>query len=140
MTVVNEFAGCVDLPSYPFGRSIGPIERKTMSTRARTRGGRKTRCLQVLGCAAAATVVALVGAGIADADEAGYLDELGRHGYLVTAPTGEYLLGSGHAMCKELNAGHSPDYVAKHWTYPNASYQNLLDMATAAENNLCGGD
>lgn len=109
-----------------------------MSRRARTRDGRKTRCLQVLGCTAAVTVVALLSAGIADADEAGYLDELSRHGYLVTAPTGEYLLGSGHAMCTQLDAGHSPDYVAKHWTYPNASYQNLLDMATAAQNNLCG--
>jgi hypothetical protein len=109
-----------------------------MSRRARTRGGRKTRCLWVLCGTAAATVVALLSAGIADADEAGYLDELSHHGYLVTAPTGEYLLGSGHAMCQELDAGHSPDYVAKHWTYPNASYQNLLDMATAAQNNLCG--
>jgi Protein of unknown function (DUF732) len=111
-----------------------------MSGRARTRAGRKTRCFQVLGCAAAATVVALSSAGIADADEAAYLDELSRHGYLVTAPSGEYLLGSGHAMCRELDAGRSPDYVAKHWTYPNASYQNLFDMATAAQNNLCGDD
>jgi hypothetical protein len=109
-----------------------------MGGRARTRDRRTTRCLQVLGCTAAATFVALLSAGIADADEAGYLDELSRHGYLVTAPSGEYLLGSGHAMCRELDAGHSPDYVAKHWTYPNASYQNLLDMATAAQNNLCG--
>jgi hypothetical protein len=108
-----------------------------MSTGVRSRGGLKTRCLWVLGCAAAGTVVALHSAGIADADEAAYLDELSQHGYLVTAPTGEYLLGSGHAMCRELDAGHSPDYVAKHWTYPNASYQNLLDMATAAQNNLC---
>jgi hypothetical protein len=108
-----------------------------MSGRARTRGGRTTRCLQVLGAMAAAIGVTMLSAGVADADEAGYLDELSRHGYLVTAPTGEYLLGSGHAMCKELDAGHSPDYVAKHWTYPNASYQNLLDMATAAQNNLC---
>jgi Protein of unknown function (DUF732) len=81
-----------------------------MSRRARTRDGRKTRCLQVVGCTAAVTVVAL----------------------------GEYLLGSGHAMCTQLDAGRSPDYVAKHWTYPSASYQNLLDMATAAQNNLCG--
>jgi Protein of unknown function (DUF732) len=109
-----------------------------MSGRARSRGGRTTRCLQVVGCAVAAAGVALLSAGVADADEAGYLDELSRHGYQVTAPSGEYLLGSGHAMCRELDAGHSPDYVAKHWTYPNASYQNLLDMATAAQNNLCG--
>ncbi len=98
------------------------------------------RGFRVLCCAAAATVVALSSAGIADADEAGYLDELSRHGYLVTDPSGEYLLGSGHAMCRQLDAGRSPDYVAKHWTYPNASYQNLLDMATAAQNNLCGDD
>jgi hypothetical protein len=109
-----------------------------MNRWARTRDGRKTRCLQVLGCTAAVTVLALLSAGIADADEAGYLDELSRHGYLVTAPTGEYLLGSGHAMCTQLDAGRSPDYVAKHWSYPNASYQNLMDMATAAQNNLCG--
>jgi hypothetical protein len=106
-----------------------------MSRRAPTR---RARCLWVLSGTAAATVVALLSAGIADADEAGYLDELSRHGYVVTAPTGEFLLGSGHAMCKVLDAGHSPDYVAQHWTYPNASYQNLLDMATAAQNNLCG--
>jgi Protein of unknown function (DUF732) len=98
------------------------------------------RELRVLCCTAAATVVALLSAGIADADEDGYLDELSRHGYLVTDPSGEHLLGSGHAMCKQLDAGRSPDYVAKHWTYPNASYQNLLDMATAAQDNLCGDD
>jgi hypothetical protein len=99
----------------------------------------RSRCLSVLCCTAAASLAALFSAGIAHADEAGYLDELSRHGYLVTDPSVEYLLGSGHAMCRELQAGHSPDYVAKHWTYPNASYQNLLDMATAAQNNLCGG-
>jgi len=109
-----------------------------MSRRARTRDGRTTRCLQVLGGVAAAVVVALLSAGIADARESGYLDELSRHGYLVMAPSGEHLLGSGHAMCEQLDAGRSPDYIAKHWTYPNASYQNLLDMATAAQNNLCG--
>lgn len=65
---------------------------------------------------------------------------LSHHGYLVTAPTGKYLQGSGHAICRELDAGHSPDYVAKHGTYPNASHQNLLDMATVARNNLCGGN
>jgi hypothetical protein len=96
--------------------------------------------MRVVCCTAAATVAALFSAGIGHADEAGYLDELSRHGYLVTDPSGEYLLGSGHAMCRELQAGRSPDYVAKHWTYPNASYQNLLDMATAAQNNLCRGD
>ncbi len=98
------------------------------------------RGLRVLWCAAAATYVGLLGAGVADADEAAYLDELSRHGYPVTDPSGEGLLGSGHAMCRELDAGRSPDYVAKRWTYPNASYQNLLDMATAAQNNLCGDD
>lgn len=106
-----------------------------MSRRARTR---KTRGVWVLSGTAAAVVVALLSAGTADADEAGYLDELSHHGYQVTAPTGEFLLGSDHAMCQELDLGHSPDYVAAHWTYPNASYQNLLDMATAAQNNLCG--
>ena len=98
------------------------------------------KAVRIVACTAGAMVAALFSAGIGHADEAGYLDELSRHGYLVTAPTGEYLLGSGHAMCAQLDAGRSPDYVAKHWTYPNASYQNLLDMATAAQNNLCGGD
>jgi hypothetical protein len=111
-----------------------------MSRGVGSRDRRKTRCLQALGCAAAATVVALVSVGVADADEAAYLDELSEHGYQVTAPSGEHLLGSGHAMCNELDAGHSPDFVAKHWTYPNASYQNLLDIATAAQNNLCDDD
>jgi hypothetical protein len=41
---------------------------------------------------------------------------------------------------KKLDAGRSPDYVAKHWTYPNASYQNLVVMATAAQNDLGGDD
>ena len=85
----------------------------------------------------AATLVAFFTAGLAHADEAGYLDQLSQHGYLVTEPSGEYLLGSGHAMCQQLQAGHSPEDVAKHWTYPNASYQNLLDMARAAQDNLC---
>lgn len=93
--------------------------------------------MRFLCCTAAATVAALFSAGIVHADEAGYLDQLSRHGYLVTPPSGEYLLGSGHAMCRELQAGQTPEDVAKHWTYPNASYQNLLDMATAARDNLC---
>ncbi|MBV8862920.1 MAG: DUF732 domain-containing protein [Mycobacterium sp.] len=92
---------------------------------------------RLLGYAAAATAATYVSTGMAHADEAGYLDQLSRHGYQVTAPSGEYLLGSGHAMCQQLRAGHSPEDVARHWTYPNASYQNLLDMARAAQANLC---
>jgi hypothetical protein len=42
-------------------------------------------------------------------------------------------------MCTDLEAGQTPEDVAKQWTYPNASYQNLLDMATAARDNLCHG-
>ena len=111
-----------------------------MSRGVRSRGGRKTRCLWVLSCAAAGAVVALLSAGIADADEAGYLDDLSRHGYLVTAPTGEYLLGSGHAMCRELTPG------IRRTTWPSIGLtrtrriENLLDMATAAQNNLCDDD
>lgn len=96
--------------------------------------------MRLLWCAAAATVATVASffsAGLAHADEAGYLDQLSRHGYQVTAPSGEYLLGSGHAMCQQLRSGHSPEDVARHWTYPNASYQNLLDMARAAQANLC---
>jgi Protein of unknown function (DUF732) len=93
--------------------------------------------MRLLWCAAAAVVGSFSSIGLAHADEAGYLDQLSRHGYQVTAPTGEYLLGSGHAMCQQLRAGHSPEDVARHWTYPNASYQNLLDMARAAQANLC---
>jgi Protein of unknown function (DUF732) len=90
---------------------------------------------------AAAAIVAsffsFFSTGLAHADEAGYLAQLSAHGYEVTPPSGEYLLGSGHAMCRQLQAGHSPEDVARHWTYPNASYQNLLDMARAAQANLC---
>ncbi len=112
-----------------------------MSRRGWTRnGGLPVKAVRIVACSAGAMVAALFSAGIGHADEAGYLDELSRHGYAVSAASGQYLLGSGHAICGELQAGHSPDYVAKHWTYPNASYQNLLDMATAAQNNLCGGD
>ena len=93
--------------------------------------------MRLLWCAAVATVASFFSAGLAHADEAGYLDQLSRHGYVVTPPSGEYLLGSGHAMCQQLQAGHSPEDVARHWTYPNASYQNLLDMARAAQANLC---
>jgi hypothetical protein len=97
--------------------------------------------MRVLGCAALATVAtgaSFFSAGPAQADEAGYLAQLSQHGYEVTPPSGEYLLGSGHAMCQQLRSGHSPEDVARHWTYPNASYQNLLDMARAAQANLCG--
>ena len=112
-----------------------------MSRRGWTRNrGLPVKAVRIACCTAGAMVAALFSAGIGHADEAGYLDELSRHGYAGSAASGQYLLGSGHAMCGELQAGHSPDYVAKHWTYPNASYQNLLDMATAAQNNLCGGD
>ena len=62
--------------------------------------------MSVLCCTATASVAALFSAGIAHDDEAGYLDELSRHGYLVTDPSVEYLVGSGHAMCRELRAGH----------------------------------
>ena len=95
------------------------------------------RALRIAFGTAAAAAAALCGAGMVHADEAGYLDQLSQHGYLVTEPSGQYLLGSGHAMCQQLQAGHSPEDVAKHWTYPNASYQNLLDMARAAQENLC---
>jgi hypothetical protein len=91
----------------------------------------------LLCCTAVAAVGALLSAGIAHADEAGYLNQLSRHGYQVVPPAREFLLGSGHAMCADLEAGQTPEDVAKHWTYPNASYQNLLDMATAARDNLC---
>ena len=97
--------------------------------------------MRVLWCTSVATVASFFSffsAGSAHADEAGYLAQLSQHGYEVTAPSGEYLLGSGHAMCRQLQAGHSPEDVARHWTYPNASYQNLLDMARAAQANLCG--
>lgn len=95
--------------------------------------------LRLLCCAAAATFVALFSAAAAHADEDGYLNQLSRHGYQVVPQSREFLLGSGHAMCNELQAGHSPEDVAKHWTYPNASYQNLVDMANAAQDNLCPG-
>jgi Protein of unknown function (DUF732) len=97
--------------------------------------------MRPLWCAAAATLAGFASffsTALAHADEAGYLDQLSRHGYVITPPSGEYLLGSGHAMCQQLQAGHSPEDVARHWTYPNASYQNLLDMARAAQANLCG--
>jgi len=93
--------------------------------------------MRLVWCAATAIVASFFSTGLAHADEAGYLAQLSRHGYEVTAPSGEYLLGSGHAMCQQLRAGHSPEDVARHWTYPNASYQNLLDMARAAQANLC---
>lgn len=109
-----------------------------MSRRGWTRnGGLPVKAVQIACCTAGAMVAALFSAGIGHADEAGYLDELSRHGYGVSAASGQYLLGSGHAMCQQLQAGHSPEDVAKHWTYPNASYQNLLDMARAAQANLC---
>jgi hypothetical protein len=95
--------------------------------------------MRILCCMAAATSAALFSAGLAHADEAGYLNQLSRHGYQVAAPAREFLLGSGHAMCSDLDAGQTPQDVAKSWTYPNASYQNLLDMATAARDNLCHG-
>jgi hypothetical protein len=93
--------------------------------------------MRLLGGTALATLAALFSAGLAHADEDGYLNQLSRHGYQVVAPAREYLLGSGHAMCNDLQAGQTPEDVAKHWTYPNASYQNLLDMANAAQANLC---
>lgn len=95
--------------------------------------------MRLLCCAAAAIVAALFSAGTAHADEAGYLDQLSRHGYVVAPQSREFLLGSGHAMCNELQAGQKPEQVARNWTYPNASYQNLLDMANAARDNLCHG-
>src|SRR6201987_5387645 len=112
-----------------------------MSRRGWTRnGGLPVKAVRIVACTAGAIFAALFSAGIGHAAEAGFLDAWSRHGYGVSAASGQCLLGSGEAMCGELRAGHSPDYVAKHWTYPNASYQNLLDMATAAQNNLCGGD
>jgi uncharacterized protein DUF732 len=95
--------------------------------------------MRILCCMAAAASAALFSAGVARADEAGYLNQLSQHGYQVAAPAREFLLGSGHAMCSDLEAGQTPESVAKNWTYPNASYQNLLDMATAARDNLCHG-
>ncbi len=95
--------------------------------------------MRLLCCTAASTLAALFGAGTAHADEDGYLNQLSRHGYQVVPQAREFLLGSGHAMCNDLQAGQTPEDVAKYWTYPNASHQNLVDMATAAQDNLCHG-
>jgi Protein of unknown function (DUF732) len=98
---------------------------------------RAVMAMRLVCCTALATLAALFSAGLAHADEDGYLYQLSQHGYQVVPPAREYLLGSGHAMCNDLQAGQTPEDVAKHWTYPNASYQNLLDMANAAQANLC---
>jgi hypothetical protein len=40
-------------------------------------------------------------------------------------------------MCNDLRNGATPDDIAGRFFYPNATRQNLIDMATAAQHELC---
>jgi hypothetical protein len=74
----------------------------------------------------------------AQADTTSYLDALSRHGWAVTSQSAPALNRSGLAMCNEMiNGGRRPADLADSYYYPNASRQNLLDMATTAQAELC---
>ena len=46
-----------------------------------------------------------------------------------------FLLAAGNAMCNDLRNGATPDDIAGRFFYPNATRQNLIEMATAAQSS-----
>lgn len=85
----------------------------------------------------AAAVIGVLSAAPAAADDDGYLNQLSQHGFQVMWQSRPFLLNAGNGMCGDLQAGQTPAEVAAHWSYPGATAQNLLDMASAAKANLC---
>ncbi|SLF39123.1 DUF732 domain-containing protein [Mycobacteroides abscessus] len=90
----------------------------------------------------AATVAAVAVASVmlsspARADEDSYLDALSGQGFQVMWQSRPFLISAGNGMCNDLRNGETPEQVAGHWNYPNATPANLLAMATAAKSHLC---
>jgi hypothetical protein len=72
------------------------------------------------------------------ADEEGYLNTLSSAGVSVTSQSVPILRFTGAAMCNEMQSGgRAPEDVAARCYYPNATHQNLLDVANAARSELC---
>ncbi|CPR78980.1 DUF732 domain-containing protein [Mycobacteroides abscessus] len=86
---------------------------------------------------AAALSAAVVLASPAAADDDAYLDALSAQGFQVMWQSRPFLLGAGNGMCNDLNNGETPEQVAGHSSYPNATPAQLLIMATAAKKHLC---
>jgi len=86
--------------------------------------------------AAAAMLTGTVAPAHADTDS--YFDALSSRGVEVTPQSMPPLRFTGVAMCNEMsNGGRQPDDVAARWYYPNTTRQNLLDIARAAQSELC---
>ncbi|SHQ63138.1 Protein of uncharacterised function (DUF732) [Mycobacteroides abscessus subsp. bolletii] len=87
--------------------------------------------------AAAAVAASIVFAPAAYADDDAYLDELSGQGFQVMWQSRPFLLAAGNGMCNDLRNGETPEQVASHSNYPNATPANLLAMARSAKRNLC---
>lgn len=106
----------------------------------RIAGGIKLHQARIRGGVIAVSIFAALGVGasaVAHADDESYLNNLTQHGYQVMWQSRPFLLSAGNGMCNDLRSGQTPEQVADHWNYPNATHQNLVDMATAAQHELC---
>ena len=92
---------------------------------------------RVLGIFNTFGAVAICASGVAHADDESYLNNLSQHGFQVMWQSRPFLLSAGQGMCNDLRAGQTPGQVADHSAFPNATHQNLVDMATAAQRELC---
>lgn len=92
--------------------------------------------IKIAGVAAAIAASVLL-APVAQADEDSYLNELSTQGFQVMWQSRPFLVGAGNGMCNDLSNGETPEQVASHWNYPNATPANLLAMARSAKRNLC---
>lgn len=86
---------------------------------------------------AAVAVASVMLSSPARADEDSYLDALSGQGFQVMWQSRPFLVSAGNSMCNDLRNGETPEQVAGHWNYPNATPANLLAMATAAKSHLC---
>lgn len=74
----------------------------------------------------------------ADTTNPGYLSALAARGVSVSPQSAASLSFSGLAMCGEMRNNHSqPEDVARHWYYPNANSDMLVNMALVAQEELC---
>lgn len=95
---------------------------------------------RITSCVAAGLVIgtAVLGAAPVQADTESYLDALKQRGIHVTAQSAPSLRFSGLSMCVAMrNNARTPQDAAAHWYYPGASRENLLEMAVAAQTELC---
>jgi len=73
----------------------------------------------------------------ASTDNSAFLDTLSARGIDVSPQSAPALRLAGLMMCTELNGGRSVQDVAQRWRNPAATQQDLYEIASAAQQQLC---